>query len=608
MELRNVAIIAHVDHGKTTLVDGILRQTGVFRSNADMQDRVLDSDDLERERGITILAKNTAVVYKNYKINIVDTPGHTDFGGEVERIMDMVDGALLVVDAFEGPMPQTRFVLQKALARRVQLIVLVNKIDRPDCRPLEVLDEVLDLFIDLGADEELLNYPVLYGAARQGIVARELEEALASVEAGQGSVMPLLDSIIQYVPAPKGQAEVPLQMMVSTLDYDSYIGRIAIGRLHNGTLRRNEQVLVTRGGTDKSQKEIVSQLFVFENLKRVPAEMATVGEIVALAGMDNVEIGDTITSVEEPIPLPPLEVDQPTLMMLFRVNDSPFAGQEGKYLTSRHLKDRLEREKRVNVALRVQATDSPDVFEVAGRGELHLSILIENMRREGYELAVSKPQVIFRKSDAGLLEPLERLVVDIPNEYLGVIMDNLGSRRGELLNMVQTGDSRIKLEFTVPTRGLIGFAPQFLTETKGNGVMHYTFQDYGPYRGDIPQRTNGSLVAWEQGEATAYAINNIQERGILFIRPGTMVYEGMIIGENSRENDLDVNIAKKKHVTNMRSATADIAPKIDEPRTLSLEEALAFVADDELVEITPRSIRLRKAALERGERNRPKYV
>jgi GTP-binding protein len=606
MELRNVAIIAHVDHGKTTLVDGILRQTGVFRSNADMQDRVLDSDDLERERGITILAKNTAVMYKNCKINIVDTPGHTDFGGEVERIMDMVDGALLVVDAFEGPMPQTRFVLQKALARRVQPIVLVNKIDRPDCRPLDVLDEVLDLFIDLGADEELLNYPVLYGAARLGIVASRLEDALASVKAGQGSVMPLLDTIVQYVPAPKGEAEAPLQMMVSTLDYDSYIGRIAIGRLHNGTLCRNEQVAVTRGGTDKLQREIVSQLFIFENLKRVPKDKATVGEIVALAGMDNVEIGDTITSVEQPTPLPPLEVDQPTLMMLFRVNDSPFAGQEGKYLTSRHLKDRLEREKRVNVALRVQATDSPDIFEVAGRGELHLSILVENMRREGYELAVSKPQVIFHESDAGLLEPLERLVVDIPNEYMGVIMDNLGSRRGELLNMVQAGDSRIKLEFTVPTRGLVGFAPQFLTETKGNGVMHYTFQGYGPYRGDIPQRTNGSLVAWERGEATAYAINNIQDRGILFIRPGTMVYEGMIIGENSRESDLDVNIAKKKHVTNMRSATADIAPKIDEPRTFSLEEALAFVADDELVEITPRSIRLRKAVLDRSQRNRPK--
>jgi GTP-binding protein len=606
MELRNVAIIAHVDHGKTTLVDGILRQTGVFRSNADMQDRVLDSDDLERERGITILAKNTAVMYKNCKINIVDTPGHTDFGGEVERIMDMVDGALLVVDAFEGPMPQTRFVLQKALARRVQPIVLVNKIDRPDCRPLDVLDEVLDLFIDLGADEELLNYPVLYGAARLGIVASRLEDALASVKAGQGSVMPLLDTIVQYVPAPKGEAEAPLQMMVSTLDYDSYIGRIAIGRLHNGTLCRNEQVAVTRGGTDKLQREIVSQLFIFENLKRVPKDKATVGEIVALAGMDNVEIGDTITSVEQPTSLPPLEVDQPTLMMLFRVNDSPFAGQEGKYLTSRHLKDRLEREKRVNVALRVQATDSPDIFEVAGRGELHLSILIENMRREGYELAVSKPQVIFHESDAGLLEPLERLVVDIPNEYMGVIMDNLGSRRGELLNMVQAGDSRIKLEFTVPTRGLVGFAPQFLTETKGNGVMHYTFQGYGPYRGDIPQRTNGSLVAWERGEATAYAINNIQDRGILFIRPGTMVYEGMIIGENSRESDLDVNIAKKKHVTNMRSATADIAPKIDEPRTFSLEEALAFVADDELVEITPRSIRLRKAVLDRSQRNRPK--
>ena len=606
MELRNVAIIAHVDHGKTTLVDGILKQTGVFRSNADIQDRVLDSDDLERERGITILAKNTAVMYGDYKINIVDTPGHTDFGGEVERIMDMVDGALLVVDAFEGPMPQTRFVLQKALARRVQPIVLINKIDRPDCRPLEVVDEVLDLFIDLGADEELLDYPVLYGTARLGIVAEELDDALAVIQAGQGSVRALLEAIVNYVPAPAGSPQAPLQLMVSTLDYDSYIGRIAIGRLHNGTLSRGDQVVVTRGGTDKLQKETVGQLFVFENLRRVPADHAPVGEIVALAGMDNVEIGDTITSVEQPAPLPPLEVDQPTLMMLFRVNDSPFAGQEGKYLTSRHLWDRLEREKRVNVALRVRATDSPDVFEVAGRGELHLSILIENMRREGYEMAVSKPQVILHESDAGIMEPLERLVVDIPTEYMGVVMDNLGTRRGELLNMSQMGDNRLKLEFTVPTRGLIGFASEFLTETKGNGVMHYTFYGYGPYRGDISQRTSGALVAWETGEATAYAINNIQERGILFIRPGTMVYEGMIIGENCRENDLDVNIAKKKHVTNMRSATADIAPKIDEPRIFSLEEALAFVAEDELVEITPKSIRLRKAVLDRSQRNRPK--
>ena len=606
MELRNVAIIAHVDHGKTTLVDGILKQTGVFRANADIQDRVLDSDDLERERGITILAKNTAVLYGDHKINIVDTPGHTDFGGEVERIMDMVDGALLVVDAFEGPMPQTRFVLQKALARRVQPIVLINKIDRPDCRPLEVVDEVLDLFIELGADEELLDYPVLYGTSRLGIVAKELEDALAAVKEEQGSVKPLLDAIIQYVPAPAGKAQAPLQLMVSTLDYDSYIGRIAIGRLHNGTLRRGEEVVVTRGGTDKLQKETVTQLFVFENLKRVAANTADVGEIVALAGMDNVEIGDTITSVEQPSPLPPLEVDQPTLMMLFRVNDSPFAGREGKYLTSRHLRDRLEREKRVNVALRVRETDSPDVFEVAGRGELHLSILIENMRREGYEMAVSKPQVIFHESDADLLEPLERLVVDIPTEYMGMIMDNLGNRRGELLNMTQSGNNRLKLEFTVPTRGLMGFASEFLTETKGNGVMHYTFHGYGPYRGDIPQRTNGALVAWEKGEATTYAINNIQERGILFIRPGTMVYEGMIIGEHCRDTDLDVNIAKKKHVTNMRSATADIAPKIDEPRTLSLEEALAFIAEDELVEITPKSLRLRKAILQRSKRNRPK--
>ncbi|NLJ68391.1 MAG: translational GTPase TypA [Firmicutes bacterium] len=600
MELRNVAIIAHVDHGKTTLVDGILKQTGVFRANADIQERVLDSDALERERGITILAKNTAVSYLGYKINIVDTPGHTDFGGEVERIMDMVDGALLVVDAFEGPMPQTRFVLQKALARRVQPIVLINKIDRPDCRPLEVVDEVLDLFIDLGADEALLDFPVLFGSARSGVVEEKLEDALEAVRKGQGSVRPLLDAIVRHIPPPAGSGEAPLQLLVSTLDYDSYIGRIAIGRLHNGTLKRGAEVAIVRGGTDALHKETITQLFVFENLKRVPAETVAVGEIAAIAGLSRVEIGDTITSLEEPRALPPLEVDQPTLMMLFRVNDSPFAGQEGKYLTSRHLRERLEREKRVNVALRVRETESPDVFEVAGRGELHLSILIENMRREGYEMAVSKPKVLLRESDEGLLEPLEHLVVDIPAEHMGVVMERLGARRGELLNMTQAGEGRLKLEFTVPTRGLIGFASDFLTETKGTGVMHYTFHGYGPYRGEIPSRNSGSLVAWEQGEATTYAIVNIQERGTLFIRPGTRVYEGMIIGEHSRERDLWVNVIKKKHVTNIRSSTADIAPKIDEPRILSLEEALAFVAEDELVEITPKSIRLRKAVLDRN--------
>ncbi|NLJ85695.1 MAG: translational GTPase TypA [Firmicutes bacterium] len=606
MELRNVAIIAHVDHGKTTLVDGILKQTGVFHSNADIQDRVLDSDELERERGITILSKNTAVMYGGCKINIVDTPGHTDFGGEVERIMDMVDGVLLVVDAFEGPMPQTRFVLQKALACPVQPIVLINKVDRPDCRPHEVVDEVLDLFIDLGADEAVLDYPVLYGAARLGIVAENLEDALSAIKKGQGSVLPLLDTIVRYVPAPSGSTQAPLQLMVSTLDYDPYIGRLAIGRIHNGELQQGDTVAVVRAGTDKMLKESVSQLFTFENLKRVPASMAPTGEIVALAGMDHVNIGDTVASWEEPKALPPLEVDRPTLMMQFRVNDSPFAGQEGTYLTSRHLRDRLEREKRTNVALQVRETESPDVVEVSGRGELHLAILIENMRREGYEMAVSKPEVIFQESDGGLLEPLEHLVIDIPTEYMGVVMDSVGTRNGELLNMTQMGGDRLKLEFIVPTRGLIGFGSDFLTQTRGNGVMHYTFHGYGPYRGAIPQRTSGALVAWEQGEATAYAIASIQERGTLFVRPGTMVYEGMIVGENARENDLDVNIAKKKHVTNMRSATADIAPKIDEPRILSLEEALAFIAEDELVEVTPESIRLRKAVLDRGKRNRAK--
>ncbi|NLK08820.1 MAG: translational GTPase TypA [Firmicutes bacterium] len=602
MKLRNIAIVAHVDHGKTTLVDGILKQTGAFRSNLDVGDRVLDSDELERERGITILSKNTAVVHGDCKINIVDTPGHTDFGGEVERVMDMVDGILLVVDSFEGPMPQTRFVLEKALARNLPPIVLINKIDRPNCRPLEVVDEVLDLFIDLGADEKLLDYPVLFGSARLGIATENVDDALACIENRQGSVLPLLDAIVAHVPSPSGDRDGPLQLMVSTLDYDAYIGRIAIGRIHNGTLRHGDIAAVTRGGTDIFERKSISQLFVFKNLERNPTDEAEAGEIVALAGMEDINIGDTITSPEKPSPLPPLEIDQPTLKMLFRVNDSPFAGQDGKYLTSRHLRDRLKREQRVNVALQVNATNSPDVFEVAGRGELHLAILIENMRREGYEMAVSKPEVILRESQAGILEPLEHLVVDVPTEYMGVVMEILGERRGEMMNMVPLGEARQKMEFIVPTRGLIGFGAEFLTKTKGHGVMHYTFHGYGPVRGEIPTRTNGVLVASEAGEATPYAIANLQERGTLFVRPGTVVYEGMIVGENARDNDLDVNIARKRHVTNIRSSTQEIAPKIDEPKTMSLEEALAYIDDDELVEITPKAVRMRKTILKASYR------
>ncbi len=604
MQLRNIAIIAHVDHGKTTLVDGILRQTGVFRQNEQVQERVLDSNDLERERGITILSKNTAILYDDYKINIVDTPGHADFGGEVERILGMVDGALLVVDAFEGPMPQTRFVLQKALTQRVKPLVVVNKVDRSDARPHEVVDEVLDLFIDLGADDDLLEFPVLYASARAGIAARTPEDVLERLHTGGGSVMPLLDAIIEHVPAPEGNEFEPLQLLVSNLDYDPYIGRIAIGRVRNGQLAPGQNVLVVRGESDKLQKERVGRVYTFANLQRVEAPQAKAGDIVAVSGIEQIEIGDTIADTESPQALPPVEVDEPTLTMLFRVNDSPFAGREGDYLTSRHLKDRLEREKRINVALRVRETDSPDIFEVSGRGELHLSILLENMRREGYELAVSKPRAVVKETEEGLMEPLERLAIDVPSEFMGTVMEKIGARKGELAHMHHMADGRVKLEFVVPTRGLIGFNSQFLTDTKGTGIMYYSFYGYGPYRGDIAHRTCGALVAWEAGTATSYAISNIQERGTLFIRPATEVYEGMVIGENAREGDLDVNIAKQKHVTNMRSSTKDIAVKIDEPRTLTLEEALAFVAEDELVEITPKSIRLRKQMLNKNKRQK----
>ena len=471
-------------------------------------------------------------------------------------------------------------------------------------RPYEVVDEVLDLFIDLGADGDLLEFPVLYAVARAGIVSPDLDEVLSGLASGQGSVRPLLDTIVQEVPAPKGDADNPLQLLVSNLDYDPYIGQIAIGRIQEGKLTRGQTVSVVRGGTDKLETARVGQVYSFANLQRVEADVAVAGDIVAVSGIDKIAIGDTIADADDPVPLPPVEVDSPTLTMLFRVNDSPFAGREGEFLTSRHLKDRLERETKNNVALRVRATDSPDVFEVSGRGELHLSILLENMRREGYELAVSKPMAVTKETEDGLYEPLEQLVIDVPSEFMGTVIEKLGTRKGELVNMQHMADDRVKLEFIVPTRGLIGFNSQFLTDTKGNGVMYYSFHGYGPYRGEIVQRTTGALVAWEAGVATTYAISNIQERGTLFIRPGTEVYEGMIIGEHSREGDLDVNVARQRHVTNIRSSTKEIAVKLDEPRILTLEEALAFIAEDELVEITPKSLRLRKLILNKSKRNK----
>ncbi|MDK2855694.1 MAG: GTP-binding protein [Bacillota bacterium] len=601
MQLRNIAIIAHVDHGKTTLVDAILRQTGVFRNNQEVRERVLDSNDLERERGITILAKNTAVFYKDTKINIVDTPGHADFGGEVERILGMVDGALLLVDAFDGPMPQTRFVLEKALAQGIKPLLVVNKIDRPGARPLEVVDEVLELFINLGADDDQIDFPIIYASARAGVAHPDLKEAERLLASGTPNVLPLLDAVIDWVPAPGGDAAAPLQLLVTTLDWSDYVGRIAIGRLANGTLTPGQEVAIAYGEAEPRWAK-VGEVFTFQSLKRVPIERAEAGDIVAVTGLGEVQIGETIMDPAAPKPLPPIKVDEPTLTMTFRVNDSPFAGQEGIYVTSRQLRERLFKEARTNVALRVRETDSPDAFEVAGRGELHLSILIETMRREGYELAVSKPQVILKEIDGVLQEPIERVVIDVPQEYVGAVIESLGARRGELTSMVPRGDDRVRLEFTVPMRSLIGYASEFATQTKGTGILTQNFAGYGPYRGPIPTRAGGSLVAWEEGEATAYAISNIQERGTLFVTPGTRVYEGMIVGENSRPEDIDVNIAKKKHVTNMRSSTADIAVKLDEPRILTLEEALAFIREDELVEVTPKSIRLRKLILDKNAR------
>ncbi|MBE3583705.1 MAG: translational GTPase TypA [Limnochordaceae bacterium] len=618
MQIRNVAIIAHVDHGKTTLVDAILRQTGSLRGTALNSERVMDSNELERERGITILAKNTAVFYHDVKINIVDTPGHADFGGEVERILDMVDGCLLLVDAFEGPMPQTRFVVEKALSRHLRPVVVLNKIDRDGIQPEKTLDDLLELMIDLGADDSQIDFPVFYASARAGVADASLDKALAAtrqVEAGanpldvSNGILPLLDAIVKYCPAPGGDPDAPLQLLVTTLDWDDYLGRIGIGRMHNGRIRPGQTVGLGRG-EDPAQNDPgrpvqpmrVQNLFTFQGLKRLPIEEAVAGDIVAVAGMEGLQIGDTVTSAEEPRLLPPIQVDEPTLTMIFRVNDSPFAGRDGEFVTSRQLRDRLQREARTNVALRVRETGAPDEVEVAGRGELQLAILIETMRREGYEFAVSRPRPIYKQVNGELWEPLERLTVDVPQESLGTVMEKLGIRRGELLNMTPVGSSRVRLDFLVPARGLIGFNSEFVTDTKGYGIMSHTYGGYGPYRGDIPARLYGTLIAWENGVATAYALGNLQDRGTFFIEPGTEVYEGMIVGESSRNEDIDVNVAKKKHLTNMRSSTSDIAVKLDVPRRLTLEQCIAFLADDELLEVTPQHLRLRKRVLSRVER------
>ncbi|WP_302177409.1 translational GTPase TypA [Megamonas funiformis] len=593
-KLRNVAIIAHVDHGKTTLVDAMLKQSHIFRANEQVAERVMDSNAIERERGITILSKNTAVMYKDIKINIVDTPGHADFGGEVERVLNMVDGVLLLVDASEGPMPQTKYVLRKALEQGLKPIVVINKIDRPDQRIDDVYDEVLELFMELGADDDQLDFPVVYAIARDGIAKLDLDDESDSLE-------PLMDLLIKEIPAPQGDVEGPLQMMVTTLDSDEYVGRVAIGRIMRGKIKEGQNVVVISG--DGETKERIGKVYVYQGLKRMEVSEAELGEIVAITGLPSASIGHTVADAENPEALPSINIDEPTLSMTFGVNTSPFAGREGQFVTSRHLRDRLYKETETNVSLRVEETDSPDTFKVSGRGELHLSILIETMRREGYELQIGKPEVIYKEINGQLCEPIENLTIEVPQEFMGTVMESLGTRKAELSNMTEL-KGYLRLEFTIPARGLIGFRSEFLTNTKGNGIMNHVFRGYAPYKGDIPGRSRGSLVAFEQGETTPYGIYTLQDRGVMFISPNQMVYEGMIIGENTRELDMDVNPCKKKNVSNMRSSSSDEAIRLTPPRLLSLEQALEFINKDEMVEVTPESIRLRKTILDKSQRGR----
>ena len=586
---RNVAIIAHVDHGKTTLVDALLRQSGAFRANQQVADRVMDSNDLERERGITILAKNTAVHYHDLLINICDTPGHADFGGEVERTLSMVDGVILLVDASEGPLPQTRFVLRKALERGLPPIVVMNKIDRPDARPQEVLNEIYDLFIDLDATEDQIEFPVLYTNAREGTASAE------AATAGE-DLRPLFDAIVEHVPPPRGNPGAPLQMLVANLDASDYLGRIAIGRIFNGTVKLNDEVSVMKLEGAMQQTK-VTKLFAFDGLKRIEIEQAAAGDIVCLAGIDDITIGETISDPVNPTAVPHIPVDEPTVSMIFGVNTSPMAGREGQYVTSRNLRDRLQKELLGNVSLRVEDTDSPEQMRVIGRGELQLSILIEMMRREGFEVQVSRPEIVTKELNGTKVEPVEDLVIDVPEDFQGVVIAMTGTRRGVMTKMVNHGSGRVRLEFRMPTRGLIGFRSQFLTDTRGTGIMNHLFAGWEPWHGAIPARPTGALVADRAGIATPYAIWNLQERGEILIEPSVPVYEGMIIGENARQNDMDVNVTKEKKQTNMRASTADEAIRLIPPRKLSLEHAIEFINDDELVEVTPKSIRLRKRVL-----------
>ena len=594
-DLRNIAIIAHVDHGKTTLVDAMLKQSGVFRANERVEERVMDSNDQERERGITILAKNTAVMHNGTKINILDTPGHADFGGEVERVLRMVDGVLLLVDAYEGPMPQTKYVLRKALEQHLKPIVVINKIDRPDQRVTEVIDEVLDLFIELNANDEQLEFPVVLCSARNGIAKLSMDEESDNLE-------PLFKVIVDTIPAPNVDLEAPLQMLVNTLDYDDYVGRIVVGRIVRGTIHNGETI--TLMNEESNRKAKIGRLYSYQGLKRTEVQEAGAGDIVALIGLPDASIGETIADSENPERLEGINIDEPTLSMVFSINNSPFAGREGIFLTSRHLRDRLFKEMKTNVSMKLQETDSTDSFVVAGRGELHLSVLIETMRREGFELQVGKPEVVMhRTADGKLQEPMEALTIDVPQDFMGAVMEGVGLRRAELLNITEMA-GYLRMEFNIPARGLIGFRNQFLTDTKGNGIMNHVYAGYADYKGDIPGRTRGSLVAFENGETTGYGIANAQERGVMFIIPGEQVYEGQIIGENTRDDDMDVNPCKKKHVSNMRASGSDDTVRLIPPKLFSLEQALEHINDDELVEVTPKSIRMRKTILDRVERGR----
>ncbi len=594
--IRNIAIIAHVDHGKTTLVDAMLKQSGIFRANQEVVERVMDSNDLERERGITILAKNTALFFRDTKINIVDTPGHSDFGGEVERALRMVDGVVLLVDASEGPLPQTRYVLQKALAAKLPPVVVLNKIDRADARPREVLNEIYDLFIDLDATEDQLDFPVIYTNAREGVAHRAPGDS-------SRDLLPLFETIVEKIPAPFGDPAAALQIQVMNLDYSDFLGRIAIGRVFNGTLVRGAEVAIAKLDA-RIQPTKITKLFTFRGLERDEAETAEAGDIVAIAGVEGIQIGETVTSLESPAPLEPLTIDEPTLAMIFTVNSGPLSGREGSYLTSRDLRDRLQKELLTNLSIRVEDTDTPESFRVLGRGELQLAILIETMRREGFELMVGKPEIVVRTEKGKKLEPLERLVVDIPENFIGIILETLGSRRGEMLKMSNHNSGRVRMDFKIPSRGLIGLRSQLLTDTRGTALIHSIFDGWIEYAGEMALRPTGALVADRAGVSTAFALWNLQERGELFIGPGVDVYEGMIVGENSREQDMDVNVTKEKKLTNMRSSTADEAIRLIPHRELSLEQAIEFIADDEFVEITPKSIRLRKKVLQSNKRPR----